>query len=345
MRDPEEIAAIIDRYNLADRDSLRELEAYIRQELPIREILFFADFLHGGDFISSSGKWRRNSSGYVTQTHQEDTSLTRLWEGLVRSAHFYIGAASILKMHDARLIAGHAFADEGDGPTLYDYTLDALVRAVPKEYREQLDAASKLDDIKGIVEESKTQVGNLQETANETQTAATATLKIARTIPDAEKRITEAMTTSAERTVRAVGGASVRIQNLKDAIEKKDDDLEGVRQLQRDTLAAVHELKDGKPAQDETTIPNPRDYQVTTTQLAELLTKLGAGRSKRMIEKWEQYLKTDKLKGTRPPDGYKLSTRLTIETATAWAQTFASHETDKLSNKIAFDDRFHQRPK
>ena len=177
MKTPEKIATIIDRYHLADLNQLHKLEAHIRRELPIREILTFTHFLHGGDFISSSGKWRRNQSGYITQTEKEDAALARLWESLVRSAHFYIGAASILQMQNAHLVGGCAFADEGDGPTLYDYTLDALVRAVPNEYRKQLDAASRLDTIKA-------QGDRIEKTTTDTKTAAAI---LVQHLPDAKK--------------------------------------------------------------------------------------------------------------------------------------------------------------
>lgn len=145
MKTPEEIAAIIHRHNLTDGVDVRHLEAQIRRELTVREILDFADFLHDGKFTSSAG-WERNMSGIVTKTKAEDAALARTWKAITASARFYIGAASVLQMQNAQLIGGYAMADEGDGPTLYDYTLDALIRAVPKEYRKQLDNIQRTAD-------------------------------------------------------------------------------------------------------------------------------------------------------------------------------------------------------
>lgn len=160
------IIADIENADLKTREGRATLEARVRATYPIRDILVAADFLRGGVFISTTEPsassllrkiahgekveygWMRTSAGIITETPEEDRELSRLWTGLVRSCYLYIGAASVLNMHNSRLLAGYAFADEGDGPTLYDYTLDALVRAVPKEYRKQLDAASRLDDIK-----------------------------------------------------------------------------------------------------------------------------------------------------------------------------------------------------
>lgn len=145
MKTSEEIAAIIHRHNLTDGGDVRHLEAQIRRELTVREVLSFADFLHGGRFTSSAG-WERNTYGIVTKTKAEDVALARTWAAITASARFYIGAASVLQMQNAQLIGGYAMADEGDGPTLYDFTLDALIQAVPKEYRKQLDIIQRTAD-------------------------------------------------------------------------------------------------------------------------------------------------------------------------------------------------------
>lgn len=145
MKTLEEITAIIHRHNLTDGGDVRHLEAQIRRELTVREVLSFADFLHGGRFTSSAG-WERNTYGIVTKTEAEDAALARTWAAITASARFYIGAASVLQMQNAQLIGGYAMADEGDGPTLYDFTLDALIRAVPKEYRKRLDIIQRTAD-------------------------------------------------------------------------------------------------------------------------------------------------------------------------------------------------------
>jgi len=350
-RSPEEIAELISNHHYYE-NNVGALEHYIMTELTIAEARTFAHFLRGEDWSPCDPEWHRDTSSYIKLTWISHDRLTLFFDRLVRDCYLYMGAASVLKMNGSQLIP----AAVETNLNLLNLTLYELTRLVPAEYRKQLDAATRLDDIKGLVEASKAQgdriegkVGDLQETANETQTAATATVKFAKNFSAEferrENEIADIIKTGEEQTKKSLDGVATRLGHLKTTIAQKDYDIEDVRQLQRDTLAAVHELKDGKPAQDETTVPDPRDYRVTTGQLADLLTKLHAGRTARMIQKWEQHLKTDGREGTPPPDGYNLGTRLTIETATAWAQTFASHETEKLSNKIAFDDRFHQRPK
>lgn len=173
------IIADIENADLKTREGRATLEARVRGTYPIRDIILAADFLRGGIFISSPEPsaasllrkvahgekteigWTRASAGIITETPEEDRELSRLWTGLVRSIYLYVGAASALGMHNSRLLAGYAFADEGDGPTLYDYTLDALVRAVPKEYRKQLDTASRLDDMKKDTQATRQGVGVL----------------------------------------------------------------------------------------------------------------------------------------------------------------------------------------
>lgn len=86
--------------------------------------------------------------------------------------------------------------------------------------------------------------------------------------------------------------------------------------------------------------PRHTDYQVTQKQLAEMLTAKYCKRDKRTIIRWEQYLKTDGEKGTKPPAGYTLQTRLTLQTAAAWVESFSAKEIGKLKTKISFDDRF-----
>lgn len=103
------------------------------------------------------------------------------------------------------------------------------------------------------------------------------------------------------------------------------------------------EIKDGV-AQTNALIkahmtPRPADYVVTQGQLCAILDGLNCGRGVKTISRWEKYLSTDGREGTEPPDGYTLQTRLTLTSATAWAQSFASAEKSKLNVKCAFDER------
>ena len=147
----------IQNAELKTRAGREKLEARVRAKYKIRDIMLVADFLHGGVFISTAEpsaesllrkvakgekveiEWTRSNSGIVTRTYEEDRELENLWKRIVQSCHLNIGAASVLQMAGARLFGGYALADEGEGPTLYDYTLNALVLAVPKKYRKSLD--------------------------------------------------------------------------------------------------------------------------------------------------------------------------------------------------------------
>lgn len=153
------IIADIENADLKTREGLATLEARVRATYPIRDIILAADFLRGGIFISSPEPsassllrkvahgekteigWTRASAGIITGTPEEDRELSRLWAGLVRSCYLYIGAASVLNMHNSRLLAGYAFADEGDGPTVYDLTLKDLVSKTPGELRTKIEKA------------------------------------------------------------------------------------------------------------------------------------------------------------------------------------------------------------
>ena len=164
-----DILSDIEKADLKTHEGRAALEARIRSKYAIRDILLIRSFIRGGIFISTTEpsadsllrkiangekvdvRWTQTSAGIVTETHEEGRELTRLWEALVQSCFLYIGAASILGMYDARMLAGYAFADEGDGPTVYDLTPDALIRAVPKEYRKQLDTASRFDRIEKTI--------------------------------------------------------------------------------------------------------------------------------------------------------------------------------------------------
>ena len=81
--------------------------------------------------------------------------------------------------------------------------------------------------------------------------------------------------------------------------------------------------------------PSKSDYGVSAMELSAILKKLGAGRSARTIQLWEKYLNSNGSEGTKPPMDYNLYTRLNLQTATAWAQNFASLDKAKLKTKVS----------
>lgn len=83
--------------------------------------------------------------------------------------------------------------------------------------------------------------------------------------------------------------------------------------------------------------PSQAEYQVSTEQLSGILSRLNASIGKRMIEKWEQYLRSNGSKGNRPPVGYTLQTRLELSGAVAWARTYAAGRNGKLRTKVSYE--------
>lgn len=89
-------------------------------------------------------------------------------------------------------------------------------------------------------------------------------------------------------------------------------------------------------------IPSPHEYAVTPKQLEGILTRLNAKRTARTIQLWDKYLKTKGKEGVQPLDDYNLYTRLTTESATAWARHFAARERSRLNTKISLDERHYR---
>ena len=87
-------------------------------------------------------------------------------------------------------------------------------------------------------------------------------------------------------------------------------------------------------------IPPSTEYKVSTFQLSQMLERLNARKSSRTIERWEKYIKTDGEEGSPPQCGYNLQTRTSLESATAWAQSFAQQDNAKMRTKISFERRF-----
>ena len=87
-------------------------------------------------------------------------------------------------------------------------------------------------------------------------------------------------------------------------------------------------------------IPRTSNYAVTQKALSQLLEKFNAKVTERQIKRWEQFIKTNGRKGTKPPDGYTLETRKTLAGATAWAKNYADLEKGRLNTKVSLEKRF-----
>ena len=88
--------------------------------------------------------------------------------------------------------------------------------------------------------------------------------------------------------------------------------------------------------------PRPADYQVTQDQLSEMLKAKNCPKTVKQIQRWEKYLQTGGTGKdvTQPPKGYTLQTRLTLQTATAWIDSYAAQDIGKLKTKISFEARY-----
>ena len=84
--------------------------------------------------------------------------------------------------------------------------------------------------------------------------------------------------------------------------------------------------------------PRPSDYECSEKNLEQILTRLNVKRTVRQIRRWEDYIRTSGEEGTQPPSGYTLQTRLTLASATAWAETFATKEKAKLRTKTYLNE-------
>ena len=65
---------------------------------------------------------------------------------------------------------------------------------------------------------------------------------------------------------------------------------------------------------------------------------LESGTGVRLIQLWEQYLKSGGAKGTQPPDGYTLATRQTLASASAWVEYHVAHKKSRLKTGETFNE-------
>jgi len=142
IRRLEYLAADIERHDLKTLDGIRELERHVKNNWNCREVCFLQSFLHGGQFVPDTRRWVRNSSGISTSTHQEDSNLSQLWSRLMYDIHTFMGAAAVMELKGSRILPGLVLTDEGDDASLWDLSIDEMVRLVLREKSKRLDLVS-----------------------------------------------------------------------------------------------------------------------------------------------------------------------------------------------------------
>ena len=83
--------------------------------------------------------------------------------------------------------------------------------------------------------------------------------------------------------------------------------------------------------------PRPADYQVTQDQLSGMLKARNCPKDKRTIIRWEKYLRGDLENGTKPPEGYTLQTRLTINSVKVWLDTYTRQDIGRMKVKVSYE--------
>ena len=96
--------------------------------------------------------------------------------------------------------------------------------------------------------------------------------------------------------------------------------------------------KETKSIVESFILTRPSDYGCSEQDFARILEKLNVRRTERQIRRWEEYIRTCGKKGSQPPSGYSLQTRLTVASATAWAQSYANLEKAKLTTKTYLNE-------
>ena len=138
-------------------------------------------------------------------------------------------------------------------------------------------------------------------------------------------------------TAQAVDGDKIALKVadvLKPILKPIADDAHGAK-------TAAEQTKD--TAEGTQTIvkahmtPRPTDYQVTQDQLSGMLSARNCQKSRRTIIRWEKYLCGDLKNGTKPPEGYTLQTRLTLQSVNAFLDFYCPNEKSKLNTRISYD--------
>lgn len=113
--------------------TMSALEAHIRANWKIREIIFFRDFTHGGTYDAGKG-WRMSFAGYAADTAEEQRNLIDLFRGLCYEAFFFMGMKQRAEM-DAGVppVVGWTRFDPGGAKSPLAKTLNALIRSIPSK--------------------------------------------------------------------------------------------------------------------------------------------------------------------------------------------------------------------
>jgi hypothetical protein len=135
----------------------------------------------------------------------------------------------------------------------------------------------------------------------------------------------------------AAESADANAAAAKTAAEGAKESAEGAKQVAKESKSLLDQIIGFFKAH---IIPRTSNYAVTQKALSLLLEKFNAKVTERQIKRWEQFIKTNGRKGTKPPDGYTLETRKTLAGATAWAQRYAALESGILNTKISLEKRF-----
>ena len=141
-----------------------------------------------------------------------------------------------------------------------------------------------------------------------------------------------------------VQGLKPEVEAAKTAAEGAKESAEGAEQVAKESKSLVEIVVAGidKAVNLIRACLAPRsvDCEVTIEQLSAMLAakglKIGAG--VRLIQLWEQYLKSGGAKGTQPPDGYTLATRQTLASASAWVEYHVAHKKSRLKTGETFNE-------
>ena len=146
------------------------------------------------------------------------------------------------------------------------------------------------------------------------------------------------------RGANAAESADANAAAAKTAAEGAKESAEGAEQVAKESKSLVEIVVAGidKAVNLIRACLAPRsvDCEVTIEQLSAMLAAKGleSGTGVRLIQLWEQYLKSGGAKGTQPPDGYTLATRQTLASATAWVEYHVAHKKSRLKTGETFNE-------
>ena len=146
------------------------------------------------------------------------------------------------------------------------------------------------------------------------------------------------------RGANAAESADANAAAAKTAAEGAKESAEGAEQVAKESKSLVEIVVAGVEKAVNLIraclAPRSVDCEVTIEQLSAMLAAKGleSGTGVRLIQLWEQYLKSGGAKGTQPPDGYTLATRQTLASATAWVEYHVAHKKSRLKTGETFNE-------